>query len=156
MRKWYGNNDYLVNWFNDGEAIRNFKDEKTGRIRSHNYNLDYIFHEAITWTVLSSGRTSFRYCPKGFLYSNSGYGMFFLDSSLLLETLGFMNGSLVSQYLKILSPGLGVESGYLRSIPYSPTNSHSIKMLVESCIKHSRIDWDSQETSWDFKRNPLL
>lgn len=156
MRKWYGNNDYLVNWHNDGEEIRNYKDEKTGRIRSHNYNLDYIFNEAITWTVLSSGRTSFRYCPQGFLYSNSGYGMFFSDSSLLFEALGFMNGSIVSVYLKILSPGLGVESGYLRSIPYQPSNNPSIRELVELCIQLSKTDWDTQETSWDFKRNPLI
>ena len=70
-RKWYGNNDYLVNWENDGEEIRNFKDEQTGRIRSHNYNLDYIFQSAITYSVISSRNPSFRFSPIGFLYSNS-------------------------------------------------------------------------------------
>ena len=76
QRKWYGNNDTVVNWENDGFEIRNFKDERTGRIRSHNYNLDYIFNSAITWTVIGTEKTSFRFCPEGFLYSSSGYGMF--------------------------------------------------------------------------------
>ena len=73
QRKWYGNNDTVVNWENDGFEIQNFKDEKTGRIRSHNYNLDYIFSSALTWTVIGTEKTSFRFCPVGFLYSNSGY-----------------------------------------------------------------------------------
>lgn len=61
FRKWYGNDEYVVNWYNDGFEIMNFKDEKTGRIRSHNYNLDYIFRQGISWTALSSGNFGCRY-----------------------------------------------------------------------------------------------
>lgn len=154
-RKWYGNNDYVVNWEKDGQEIRNFKDEKTGRIRSHNYNLEYIFQSAITWTVISSATTSFRFCPEGFLYSNSGYGMFFYEKEKLMPTLGFLNTKVVRNILGILSPTIGFESGYLRKIPFLQTAIKVDKNVKES-INISRHDWDSFETSWDFDRHPLL
>ena len=155
FRKWYGNNDYVVNWENDGIEIRNFKDEKTGRIRSHNYNLDYIFQSAITWTVISSATTSFRFCPEGFLYSNSGYGMFFPHKNDIPAILGFLNTSVVMSILSVLSPTIGFESGYLRKIPYLSTPDE-VTAVVNECISIARADWDSFETSWDFKHHPLL
>lgn len=155
FRKWYGNNDYVVNWENDGIEIRNFKDEKTGRIRSHNYNLDYIFQSAITWTVISSATTSFRFCPEGFLYSNSGYGMFFPHKNDIPAILGFLNTSVVMGILSVLSPTIGFESGYLRKIPYLSTPDE-VTAVVNECISIARADWDSFETSWDFKHHPLL
>lgn len=155
FRKWYGNNDYVVNWENDGIEIRNFKDEKTGRIRSHNYNLDYIFQSAITWTVISSATTSFRFCPEGFLYSNSGYGMFFPHKNDIPATLGFLNTSVVMSILSVLSPTIGFESGYLRKIPYLSTPDE-VTAVVNECISIARADWNSFETSWDFKHHPLL
>ena len=154
FRKWYGNNDYIVNWENDGVEIRNFKDEKTGRIRSHNYNLDYIFQSAITWTVISSATTSFRFCPEGFLYSNSGYGMFFPNKSDIPVILGFLNTSVVMSILSILSPTIGFESGYLRKIPYLSTPDE-VASVVNECISIAKIDWDSFEISWDFQKHPL-
>ena len=155
FRKWYGNNDYVVNWENDGIEIRNFKDEKTGRIRSHNYNLDYIFQSAITWTVISSATTSFRFCPEGFLYSNSGYGMFFLHKSDIPVTLGFLNTSVVMSILSVLSPTIGFESGYLRKIPYLSTPDE-VTAVVNECVSISKADWDDFESSWDFKNHPLI
>ena len=155
FRKWYGNNDYVVNWENDGIEIRNFKDEKTGRIRSHNYNLDYIFQSAITWTVISSATTSFRFCPEGFLYSNSGYGMFFPQKNDIPVTLGFLNTSVVMNILSVLSPTIGFESGYLRKIPYLSTPDE-VTAIVNECISIAKADWDSFETSWDFTKHPLI
>lgn len=157
-RKWYGNNDYVVNWENDGFAIQNFRDEITGRVRSHNYNLDYIFHSGITWTVISSATTSFRYVPVGFLYSNSGYGMFFTDEQNKITTLGLLNTKVVMSILGILSPTIGFESGYLRKIPYliDQLYSENIENIVCECIKISKTDWDSFETSWDFQKHPLI
>ena len=156
QRKWYGNNDMVVNWENDGFEIRNFKDDKTGRIRSHNYNLDYIFSSALTWTVIGTDKTSFRFCPVGFLYSNSGYGMFCDDESLKRFLLGFMNSKIASSLLQILSPSMGFESGYLRKLPLVMSDDTTIIVdKVNECIKTSRRDWDAYETSWDFEEHPL-
>ena len=157
QRKWYGNNDTIVNWENDGFEIQNFKDEKTGRIRSHNYNLDYIFHSALTWTVIGTQKTTFRFCPVGFLYSNSGYGMFCDNEATKYYLLGFMNSKVAMSLLNILSPSMGFESGYLRKLPIIESN-HMDKVVnkVKKCINESNIDWDLFETSWDFKCHPLI
>lgn len=155
-RKWYGNNDTVVNWENDGFEIRNFKDENTGRIRSHNYNLDYIFQSALTWTVIGTEKTSFRYCPVGFLYSNSGYGMFCNDC-LKYFLLGLMNSSITESLLQILSPSMGFESGYLRKLPIvKDVRFTIIDDITKSNVNISKLDWDSFETSWDFQKHPLL
>ena len=157
QRKWYGNNDTVVNWENDGFEIQNFKDEKTGRIRSHNYNLDYIFSSALTWTVIGTEKTSFRFCPVGFLYSNSGYGLFCNNEKTKYYLLGFMNSKIAASLLKILSPSMGFESGYLRKLPQIESDSlDSIVERVKHCIDGSNTEWDSFEVSWDFKKHPLL
>ena len=157
QRKWYGNNDTVVNWENDGFEIQNFKDEKTGRIRSHNYNLDYIFSSALTWTVIGTEKTSFRFCPVGFLYSNSGYGLFCNNEKTKYYLLGFMNSKIAASLLKILSPSMGFESGYLRKLPLIESDSlDSIVERVKHCIDGSNTEWDSFEVSWDFKMHPLL
>lgn len=157
QRKWYGNNDTVVNWENDGLEIQNFKDEKTGRIRSHNYNLDYIFSSALTWTVIGTEKTSFRFCPVGFLYSNSGYGLFCNNEKTKYYLLGFMNSKIAASLLKILSPSMGFESGYLRKLPLIESDSlDSIVERVKHCIDGSNAEWDSFEISWDFKKHPLL
>lgn len=157
QRKWYGNNDTVVNWENDGFEIQNFKDEKTGRIRLHNYNLDYIFSSALTWTVIGTEKTSFRFCPVGFLYSNSGYGLFCNNEKTKYYLLGFMNSKIAASLLKILSPSMGFESGYLRKLPLIESDSlDSIVERVKHCIDGSNAEWDSFEISWDFKKHPLL
>ena len=157
QRKWYGNNDTVVNWENDGFEIQNFKDEKTGRIRSHNYNLDYIFSSALTWTVIGTEKTSFRFCPVGFLYSNSGYGLFCNNEKTKYYLLGFMNSKIAASLLKILSPSMGFESGYLRKLPLIESDFlDSIVERVKHCIDGSNAEWDSFEISWDFKKHPLL
>lgn len=155
QRKWYGNNDTVVNWENDGFEIQNFKDEKTGRIRSHNYNLDYIFSSALTWTVIGTEKTSFRFCPVGFF--NSGYGLFCNNEKTKYYLLGFMNSKIAASLLKILSPSMGFESGYLRKLPLIESDSlDSIVERVKHCIDGSNAEWDSFEISWDFKKHPLL
>ena len=157
QRKWYGNNDTVVNWENDGFEIQNFKDEKTGRIRSHNYNLDYIFSSALTWTVIGTEKTSFRFCPVGFLYSNSGYGMFCKGEDIKYYLLGFMNSKIAASLLQILSPSMGFESGYLRRLPLIFADSlDGVVALVKDCVQTSRAEWDSYETSWDFAKHPLI
>lgn len=155
FRKWYGNHEYLVNWEKDGYEIRNFKDEKTGRIRSHNYNLDFIFRSAITWGTISSGKPSFRICPIGFLYSNSGYGMFFDDYSRIYDIWGYLNSGVSKTILDVLSPGIGIESGYIRKLPFIEKDNWS-DSRVKSCVSISKQDWDAHETSWDFMTNELV
>ena len=156
FRKWYGNNDYVVNWRNDGFLIRNNTDPKTGRIRSHNYNGEYAFQRGITWSALSSAKISVRYCPEGYLFDSKGAKGFAAQISTLEQCQALINSCVGLSYLDFLSPTIDFKVGDIIQIPYVEPSDSKIEMLTEQCIKDSRNDWDSYESSWDFKRNPLV
>ena len=149
-RKWYGNNEYIVNWFNNGYDIQHFTDEK-GKVRSHNYNLDYIFKKGITWNALSSGDTAFRTMEFS-LFDNAGSSLFTKDYSTYLNLLGYLNTKLVKHLFPVLNPTYNYQPGTIGSLPYL---SAPVDAVVADNITISKTDWNSHETSWDFKRNPL-
>lgn len=156
FRKWYGNSWYVVDWQDDGWRIRNFKDEKTGRIRSHNYNLEYIFWECLSWTRVTSGNFCIRYYPKGYLCDTAGAGLFVEKDRMFL--LGWLSTNIVNQMLQIQNPTIVVQAGDVARIPVpeKKNNKQDIENLVEDNISISKEDWDSFETSWDFKVHPLV
>ena len=156
FRKWYGNSWYVVDWQDDGWRIRNFKDEKTGRIRSHNYNLEYIFRECLSWTRVTSGNFCIRYYPKGYLCDTAGAGLFVEKDRMFL--LGWLSTNIVNQMLQIQNPTIVVQAGDVARIPVpeKKNNKQDIENLVEDNISISKEDWDSFETSWDFKVHPLV
>ena len=155
-RKWYGNFELVVDWQHDGERIRNFKDS-SGNLRSRPQNLKECFSDGITWTVICN-HSSFRYSPTGMLYNNKGPILGKKNDPKNMFVLAFLNSSVSEYILQILSPTLGFESGYVSSIPYSCIidKNAEIPSIVSSNISLSQSDWDSYETSWDFKRNPLV
>lgn len=150
FRKWYGNNEYLVNWKDNGYAIRNFTDEK-GKVRSHNYNLDYIFKKGITWNALSSGNTSFRVLDKS-LFDNAGSSLFCKEDDYF-NLLGYLNSKLIPKIVPIINPTFNYQPGTISSLPYLIKD---VENIVRQNISISKLDWDAHETSWDFKYNPLL
>lgn len=156
FRKWYGNSWYVVDWQDDGWRIRNFKDEKTGRIRSHNYNLEYIFRECLSWTRVTSGNFCIRYYPKGYLCDTAGAGLFVEKDRMFL--LGWLSTNIVNQMLQIQNPTIVVQAGDVARIPVpeKKNKKQDIENLVEDNISISKEDWDSFETSWDFKVHPLV
>ena len=155
-RKWYGNLELVVDWQNDGQRIRNFKDAN-GKLRSRPQNLKECFSDGITWTVICN-HSSFRYSPIGMLYNNKGPILGHRQSESNFYVLGYLNSKVAEYILQILSPTLGFESGYVSNLPYAAdTESNAmIFNIVESCIGESKMDWDSFETSWDFKKHPLF
>ena len=155
-RKWYGNFELVVDWQHDGERIRNFKDS-SGNLRSRPQNLKECFSDGITWTVICN-HSSFRYSPTGMLYNNKGPILGKKNDPKNMFVLAFLNSSVSEYILQILSPTLGFESGYVSSIPYSCIidKRAEIPNIVSDNISLSRSDWDSYETSWDFKQNPLV
>ncbi len=156
-RKWYGNNEYMVDWENDGFSIRNFKNEKTGKIRSHNYNLDFIFKEGLTWTFISAN-LGVRYSPKGFLFDSAGSSMF-MERSLLNYILAFLSSKVAFEFLKIINPTLNAQPGSLSSFPLLLADDIVLKKIDDIVIENiniSKNDWDNFETSWNFLKHPLL
>lgn len=157
-RDWYGNNDYVVNWENDGFQIKHNIDPKTGRIRSHNYNGEYGFKSGITWSAISSNDISVRYSEQGFLFDSKGAKGFCANENKLQWTLGLLNSKVASIFLKILSPTLDYKVGDVIQIPFIHTaeTDSLISDIVCEQINTAKADWDSFETSWDFQYHPLL
>ena len=157
-RDWYGNNEYIVNWASNGAEIKNNKDPKTGRIRSHNYNGEYGFKEGITWSAISSGDLSVRYCKAGFLFDSKGAKGFSQNKDNLLWVLGLLNSKVSMQFLQFLSPTLDFKVGDIISIPFveDECKKSYVASIVRNQIDLSKEDWDAYDTSWDFQRHPLL
>ena len=103
FKKWYGNYDLVVNWAQDGLEIRSFSDRETGRIRSHNYNLELIFGEGITWTAFSSSPPSFRLLPSGFIFDSKGSSLFLKNDDLMIHLLSVLNSVCGIEFFKFLS-----------------------------------------------------
>lgn len=156
FRKWYGNNDYVVNWENDGVEIRHFTDER-GKLRSRPQNTDTYFSESITWSKISSGTIAFRYKPHGHIYDVAGTSIF-ADHEKLLYLLAFCNSNVAMEIAKILSPTINYEVGHISSFPiiFSKEENKRIIDIVATLTFLSQQDWDSFETSWDFKKHPLI
>ncbi|MCI8646070.1 MAG: BREX-1 system adenine-specific DNA-methyltransferase PglX [Firmicutes bacterium] len=150
FRRWYGNNNYLANWQFDGKEMIEFRGSV---IR----NPQYYFRQGITWSSLASGKLSMRYSPKGFLFESKGSVCFMKDENNLLYILGLMNTKIVSNMLLVLSPTLDYHEGPISRVPIIMNDE---KEAVEKCVKQNiefcKDDWDSFETSWDFRKHPLL
>ena len=162
FRRWYGNNEYVVNWEDDGKEIKDNTRKVYPQLGDNLgwkiSNEQYYFHEGITWTVVSTKKTSFRRYYQGAIISNSGQSVISDNTKLLDYLTGLLNTNIVADILAIISPTIGFESGYINKIPviYNKSKSAAIQKLVNHNINYSRDDWDSFETSWDFQRHPLV
>jgi type II restriction/modification system DNA methylase subunit YeeA len=149
-RKWYGNQDYLLNWENNGAEIRAFS-------RSVIRNPNYYFREGITWSFVSSSRFGVRYTPSGFIFDVGGSSLF-PKPDRLFYILGFMCSKLGHEFLKYLNPTLNFQVGNIASLPIMIDENQidTVTGLAQQCIEISKHDWDIFEDSWDFQRHPLL
>lgn len=156
FRRWYGNRDYVVNWENDGEEIKNFKDEH-GKIRSRPQNTAYYFRQGITWSDITSASFSGRFTEAGFIFDIKGSSGF-PNNSEIYYVLGFLNSSVSQKCIKILNPTITTQVGDMSRIPVEVKGDYkeSVDSKVEDAIQLSQRDWDSFETSWDYKKHPLL
>lgn len=156
FRKWYGNNSSVVNWENDGQEIRNYKDQN-GRLLSRPQNTNCFFSPSITWSKISSGSIAFRFKPAGHIFDVAGTSVF-SDEESLKYLQGACNSSVIMRVASMLSPTLNFEVGQIATYPIIQNEEQEplVNDIVDSCRELSKTDWDSFETSWDFKRNPLV
>lgn len=154
-RKWYGNNDCVLYWKNNGAAIKNFAD-KNGRIRSTVPNTEYYFLPCASWSKISSGKISFRF-KKHSIFDVAG-ACYFAKKYNLSYMMGFLNSDVVRIIISALSPTLNYEGGQIASLPvaYDENKERNVVLLVNENIALSKADWDSFETSWDFEGHPLV
>lgn len=157
-RKWYGNRDYVINWENNGFEIRNFFDN-SHNLRSRPQNVDFFFKEGITWSDLSTSNIAVRYHPTGSAFDATGPTLFLQKSEYINYILGAMNSKVFQLLLDITCPGLHYNNGIINSMPIHIADNEYLKMislLVSRNVAISKYDWDSFETSWDFKRHPMI
>lgn len=157
-RKWYGNQDYVVNWENGGfevkEYARSLYKNDTRTIK----NQQFYFKECVSWSKISSGNAAFRYYGQGFIFSDAGMAVFSDDKKLLLYIAAFLNSSVCRKLLEALSPTMNFEAGQIQKLPLieDAESVSRVAEIVEECIRLAKDDWDDFETSWYFKRHPLV
>lgn len=149
-RKWYGNNDYVVDWYDNGQSIKASRN-------SYPRSTDLYFKEAITWSNVSTGALSLRWKPVGHIFEASGTSIFAEHQNLFI-IMSFLNSSTASVFARALSPTLHFEVGQISQYPLlNVTCAQSIILdLTDAQTIISRLDWDSFETSWDFSCHPLV
>ena len=154
-RKWYGNQEYIVNWEKNGYEIRNIKGSN-GRIRSRAQNTQFYFNESLSWSKISSGNIAFRYYPSGFIFDVAGCSVFLNDN--LTYIFGFLNSKVCGNILDLISPTLNYEVGHISSLPIiiDESKKDEIENLVLNNIEICRNDWNENEFSWNFKNHPLI
>lgn len=151
FRKWFGNNSYVINWENDGEKLKSFP-------KAVLRNIKYSFRENLTWSVISSGCPAFRYTPRGFMFDGTGSCLFDNGSKSGPFVQGFLNSNIGRHFATLMSPTLTFEIGQISNYPIIPDGiqSPNVEELVLSNRGLAERDWDSFETSWNFKRSPLI
>lgn len=157
FRKWFGNRDYVVNWENDGQQIRSFVDS-SGKLRSRPQNTQFFFKPSITWSLISSGAPAFRFSPAGSAFDAAGSSLF-SNESTIPALLALLNSSTIRAIATFISPTLTYEVGQLSNYPVIEDAIRAnplVSSLTTDLTNLSKADWDTQETSWDFKRNPLI
>ena len=151
FRKWFGNNSYVINWENDGEKLKSFP-------KAVLRNIKYSFRENLTWSVISSGCPAFRYTPRGFMFDGTGSCLFDNGSKSGPFVQGFLNSNIGRHFATLMSPTLTFEIGQISNYPIIPDGiqSPNVEELVLSNRGLAERDWDSFETSGNFKRSPLI
>jgi hypothetical protein len=155
FRKWYGNNECIVNWENDGRDIRSFGAD-SGRIRSRAQNTAFYFKASVTWTFVSSSSFGVRFGKEGSIFDVAGSSAF-PEEKNIGATVAFLVSKVALRLVRALNPTLNFQVGDIASLPFTEGNiTDNNRSLAQRCIGLARADWDNFETSWDFRDLPLL
>ena len=152
LRKWYGNQNWLINWENDGIELFNQRPKSVIR------NPETYFKAGITWSDITTNAFAARLSPSGFLFDVKGSSAFPSNENLKLPILGLMCSKLMQSFMAILNPTVTFQVGDIAKVPFClPENLiEAIKKIISSTVSISCTDWDNFETSWDFQTHPLL
>ena len=149
FKKWYGNQEYLINWENEGNSIKGY-----GHLVAR--SLKYMFLPNISWSKIGSSTISFRYYPLGFMFDVAGLSMFLQKEISYFYIIGFLNSKISHRILAFLSSTLNFEVGHISNIPIIKKENTLVEKLVEENFNISKEEWDSRETSWDFEKLSLI
>ena len=155
-RKWYGNNEYVVNWYDDGKELKDFASSIYGSYSKRIYNTQYFFMEGATWSAIGYD-FAIRYFPQGFTFSNAGMALF-AEHHFLLYVIALLNSKLSRNFLSAINESVNFNQGDIAKIPVyvDKQNTKIIEEKTTEAIRNSKVDWDSFETSWNFRKHPLV
>ena len=155
FRRWYGNNDYVVNWENDGKEIKEYAADLYKNYTRTIKNIPFYFKKGLSWSTIASGPFSLRYVPEGFIFETKG-AMCYVDDQYIRFVLALYNTKVMQRFLGVVSPTLDYHEGPLARTPIMLRDDSVVDSLVDECVEMARTDWDAFETSWDFCRHPLI
>jgi len=153
FRKWWGNQDYLINWENDGQELLDYAAKLYGSPTRTIKSMSHYFRPSVGWSFVSSSYFGVRVYPKGFLFDVGGSSVF-PDENRLKQVAGYLCSGLAPALMKTLNPTLNFQVGNIEQLPFKETNG--VDKLVEELINISKLDWDESETSWEFSAHPLF
>lgn len=154
-RRWYGNQQFVVNWRNNGEEIKNFKDEN-GKVRSRPQNTTFYFREGITWTDITNGGFAARYSPPGFIFDIKGSSAF-PTGDYMYDVLAVLSSNIVQHFMEAINPTITFQVGDVARIPFiSVRDRKGLHEKVRELISIFKDDWDLFEASWNFTGHQFL
>lgn len=157
FRRWYGNLDWVINYENDGKELKDYAISIYRCSSRTIQNTQFYFKIGLTWSALTSGGFSVRLQEEGALFGSGGYCAF-AENDILYYILALLNSKVTGAFINYVSPTLNYEVGHIKTIPVVINNEmhETVNALVTTNITLSRQDWDSFETSWDFKEHPII
>lgn len=150
-RKWHGNNELVINWQNSGQEVKEYKPRSVIR------NPNYYFKKGLNWSLTSSkGKVGIRFKETGFVFDVNGMSIFPNDE-IAYYIMGILNSAIGSTIMNVLNPTLVLQAGDIGRFPVIlPEKFNFNEDVIIKNVSISKIDWDSHETSWDFKQNELI
>ena len=159
FRKWFGNQEFVVNWKYDGREIRGFGTENGGRPRSRAQNTEYYFRPSVTWSFVSSSYFGVRYSDPGALFDVGGSCAFPAEYDHLWVT-GLLCSKQTFEFMRVMNPTLNFQVGNVGALPVLKREINQPKTeindVVRTLIEYTRIDWNTYERSWEFQCSPIL
>ena len=159
FRRWYGNQDYLINWEENGRDVKKYAGDLYGSYSRQIMNEKYYLRESLSWSSISGEKIGIRYYPAGFIFDTAGPSMFIDDHQKRHWVHAFLSTSVAQYYIRALNPTINLLATDIANLPIPQRvdmENSNISSIVTSNINLSKDDWDSFETSWDFRMHPLV
>ena len=154
-RKWYGNHEYCVNWENDGQEMKAYTATLPQGMNVRLKSREYYFKPEISWSAVTSGNLSVRFYPCGFIFDTAG-GCIFNCAGHEMFFLALLNAKIGGLVMGAINPTINNTLEDMKKIPVIFDSEAEISTMAKECVRISEVDWNSYESSWDFKRNPLV
>ena len=159
FRKWYGNQDYIINWGEDGKEVKSYAAKLYGSYSRQIMNERFYLKPSISWSSISSHKIGIRYYPAGFTFDTAGPSLFIDNENKRKEIFGLLGSVVAEYYIKAMNPTINLLASDIANLPLvavDQTEEKAVVNCVDSNIELAKQDWDSSETSWNFKTHPLV